>query len=85
MLLQASTALLALQFLGAVVALPAEQIPLHSSSEDVQEIRAKYVLNNKLSRTVLTDRLVTAEIIPTGTTTRQILDIIPKLTTTSDR
>lgn len=85
MLLQASTALLALQFLRAAVALPTEQIPLHSSSKDVQEIRAKYVLNHKLSRTVLTGRLVTAEIIPTGTTTCQILDIIPKLTTTSDR
>ena len=85
MLLQASTALLVLQFLGAAVALPAEQIPLHSSYEDVHEIRTKYVLNHKLSRTVLTGRLVTAEIIPTGIMTRQILDIIPKLTTASNR
>jgi len=85
MLLQGSTALLAVHFLGAAIALPAEQIPLHGSSEDVQEVRAKYVPNHKLSRTVLIGRLITAEIIPTGTTTRQILDIIPKLTTTSDR
>jgi len=52
--LQALTALVALQFLGAAIALPAEQIPFHGSLEDFQDVRAKYVLNRKLRCTVLT-------------------------------